>query len=166
MALAAQDHAGDDGAGDVEKTLDVGVEHFFPVFGVVLVEPGEAAAQAGVVDEDVDFGPLLGEVDEGFLDGGGVADVEAEGEDVGIAGERGELAGEIGEEVDAAGAEQQARTLGGEGQGGGAADAGGGTGDEDDLVVQDSGGGLSVGRCLHIVLWMLARGARRASAGL
>ena len=123
---------GTTGAGDVEQALGVGVDHLFPVFGVVLVELAEAAAEAGVVDKDVDDLPLGWEAaclaEEG-VDGSPFGDVQ--GLTVNGLGARSEEIGFEGLQlVEAAGAEKELGTGVGERPGGGLADAGAGAGDE------------------------------------
>ena len=61
MAAPAHHHSRYHGARDVEEAFDVGVDHLVPVLDSAHVELVEAAAEAGVVDQDVDFGPLLRE---------------------------------------------------------------------------------------------------------
>src|SRR5581483_8992288 len=81
VATAARHHAGHDSAGDVEQTFDVGVDHLLPVLTLAFVQLVEAAAEAGVVDQNVDVSPFLRQGGDGALHGGVIGDVELESVD-------------------------------------------------------------------------------------
>jgi hypothetical protein len=143
VAAPALDHSGEDGAGGVEEALDVGVHHLVPVARVALLDGFEAAAEAGVVDEDVDLGPVGGEVAEGVGDDAGVADVELDEVGFGTVGLL-QLGREGFEPLLTAGGEDEAGAGGGEGARAGRTDARAGSGDEDgageSTHLQTSGG--------------------------
>jgi hypothetical protein len=65
VAAPAHHHARNHGARHVEQALDVGVDHLFPVLNLAHVELVQAAAQAGVVDQNVDLGPLRRQLVDG-----------------------------------------------------------------------------------------------------
>ena len=118
--------------GDVEQALDVGVDHLFPVLDFAHVELVEAAAEAGVVDQDVDLGPLGRQIVDGVLHGAMVAHIKVDGVHRGGAALHG-LRGDLGEAAGAAGSQQETGSFGGKGKSSGRSDAGAGSGDEDDL---------------------------------
>ncbi len=77
--MAAHHHAGHNGAGDVEQAFDVGVDHLVPVFNFAHIELFQATAESGVVDQDVNLGPLGRKRVNGVLDGAVIADVQVDG---------------------------------------------------------------------------------------
>src|SRR5262249_7483357 len=79
MAFASGCHQWQHGAGDVEEAFDVGVDHGLPVVRVGFVEVVSAQRESGVVDEDVDVLPAVGEAADRCVDGGFVLYVEDEG---------------------------------------------------------------------------------------
>ena len=99
------------------------------------VELVETAAEAGVVDQDVDFGPLCGERVDGVLHGAMVAHVEIDGVDGRCAALHG-ARGYFGKFACPAGSEQKPCALGCKSERSGCADAGAGPGDEDDLSLK------------------------------
>jgi hypothetical protein len=104
-----------------------------PILALAFVDFVQAAAQARVVDEDVDGLPLLRQCGDGALDGGVIGHVECEGVDRRCAREGRALGIEA---ILAASGENQAGALHGEGACGGEADAGAGAGDEGGLLCE------------------------------
>ena len=73
--------------GDVDDAEEVGVDLGAEVVGVDVLDRGEVRV-AGVVDDDVDAAEALAAGGDRGLRGGGVGDVEGEGEDlVGVGGD-------------------------------------------------------------------------------
>ncbi len=138
MPTAADDHSGNDRARHVEQALDVGVDHLFPVLDVAEVELVEAAAEARIVDEDVDFGPLRRQAVNRVLHGAVIADVEIDGVDGGRSPFQGR-GRHFGEFPGPARCQQEARSFGGKGKSSSRANAGAGSGDKDDLPVKTHG---------------------------
>jgi len=129
------DHAGKDGAGDVEEPLDVRVDHLFPVADEPAGQLVQAAGETGVVDQDVDGAPGLGQPGDGFVDGRLLAHVEPECMDGGLV-LRLERFGQLLDPFASASAHQDLCSLGGEGPGRGLPDPGARAGDEDDLIFE------------------------------
>ena len=77
MSAFAGHHPGHYGAGHVEQSLDVGVDHGVPVIGITLVFRFEAEGESGVVDEHLNVAPFLGEVGYGRFGGFTVGDIKA-----------------------------------------------------------------------------------------
>ena len=96
LAAALGAHDRQDRAGDVERAEEVGL-HLRPELGVADLLEVAGVEVAGVVDEHVDPSePLDGRIDGG-LSGGGVGDVEGDGEQVVVLAEgRGDLGGVAG----------------------------------------------------------------------
>ncbi len=57
VTLPAGDHAGNDGATDVEQALDIRIDHRFPVIDVAVMKFFQPLSEAGIVDQHVDFRP-------------------------------------------------------------------------------------------------------------
>lgn len=85
MPSAALYHCGYDFARHRQQAFDVGVDHRIPIVIVAFLLGIKAEGEAGVVDEDVDGFPFVGEGFEGSAAGVAVSDVEDE--HVGIAAE-------------------------------------------------------------------------------
>ena len=138
VSAATLHHSRHHGAGDVEQPFHISVDHLVPVFDLSLVELVEAAAEAGVIDQHVDGGPLRGQRIDGFLDGVVVAHIE--GECVNGLGPALEDGGSyFSQLIDAASGEQQARAFGGKSESSGRANAGRGPGNENNLSLETHG---------------------------
>src|SRR5581483_151815 len=87
-AAAALDHPGHDGAAAEERTADVHLEHAPPVVRILVEEAASAAADAGVVHEQVDAPDLR----ERGGDRRGRGDVELERARADLAGDSVDLA--------------------------------------------------------------------------
>ena len=135
MAAAPLDHPRHDGAGHIEQPFDVGVDHLLPVLDVALVELFQAAAEAGVVDQHVDFGPLRRQRADSLLDGLAVAHIEADRvHSFCPALQCGR--GYLGQFAGAAGGQQQPGSLGRKSQCRGRAYARRGSGNKDDFSLE------------------------------
>ena len=94
-----------------------------------------AAAQPGVVDQDLDRPPILGEAGDGLIDGVLVAHVQAERVGYGLVLVRKRL-GQFFDPFDASGAHQDPRPFGRKSLGGGFPDPCARAGDENDLIFE------------------------------
>lgn len=82
MALLTLAHERSDGAGDIEETLDVSVNHALPVLEEAVLDRIQSDCETCVVDQDVDVAPFAFERSDCRLDLGIVADVEVQSDDV------------------------------------------------------------------------------------
>jgi len=134
VAPATRHHAGDHRAAHVQQTLHVGVQHGVPVVEVSLLDRRHACGQPGVVHQQVDVLPVVGQAVDGALHFVVVAHVHAQGMHHGAtldgAVQALELALQHFEPVAAATGDDDAPAFAGEAAGGGLAEAGGGAGDE------------------------------------
>jgi hypothetical protein len=76
VASAALDHSGEDGPADVEKSLDVRVDHLLPIAQEAPGELLQAPAESGVVDQNVDPPPFVRERGDGLFHGRLIPDVQ------------------------------------------------------------------------------------------
>ena len=123
------DHAGQDAAGAVQQSVDVGGDHFVPVVHVARLSGVLADGAARVVQQHVDVLEPFGKVGKHFHHDVTLGDVETEGEEISA-----QFGGEFVEAgLAAAGADDLPAFLD-EAAGGFAADTGGDAGDEDDFL--------------------------------
>ena len=78
MAAVALDHAGQQGARDLNQARAVGVDHGLPVVQARALRRLEPEREAGVVDQHIDGGKLGRQHGGQGLDGGTVAHIELE----------------------------------------------------------------------------------------
>ena len=78
MSATAFHHAGKHRAGAIHESLDVGVDHRFPIVHSRLVRRLQAKGKPGIIHEYVDLGKRSGQRCDGSLDGIPVAYVENE----------------------------------------------------------------------------------------
>ena len=83
MTMIAGHHTRDDEPGHGEQSLDVGVDHRFPVVLVTLVFLFKAECKSSVVDEHVYLVPLLGQRRYSIMCGLTVAHVKDERQHLG-----------------------------------------------------------------------------------
>src|SRR5579863_2338724 len=130
-APAVFDHGTEQGLGEQEYASEVGREDVVPV-GALHADGEIVAGDAGVVDEDFDFGEA---VEDGFGSGlDGVFAGEIEGEGGGLTADRGDFGGDFSEFGFIAGGKRDGSAGSGKLNGAGAADALGGAGDERDAA--------------------------------
>lgn len=104
---------GEDGLGHVDETRDVGLEHDVHVLLGDVRRPGPALDQAGVVDEDMNVAPLLGQTTDEAAHLVGAGDVELDGQDLDAGADLlADLGGELLDELDAARGEDETQVVG------------------------------------------------------
>ncbi len=135
MSPASLHHARHNRARDVEKPLDVSVDHLLPIGNFSLVELVQTTAQASVVDQNVDVLPCGGQSGQGRFHLSAIANIQRKHDDLRSAF-RLQLRLHIVQTLHAPRRQQQARALGGKTMGAGGSDAGAGPGDKDDLSLE------------------------------
>ncbi|KAF5030193.1 hypothetical protein DSECCO2_640650 [anaerobic digester metagenome] len=128
-------HAGQQGAGDVQQALDVGVHHGRPVVQAASVSGFQPQGQARIVHQHVHGAPCFGQVFKRVLYGGRIAHVEAQRQTL----VRPQFRNQRVQTVLAAPGGDDAPAIGGKAAGGGCTETGGRPGDAGDAP---AGGGL------------------------
>ena len=76
MPSVAHNHSRHHGARHIKQPLDVGVDHLLPVLDAPGIKLLHTSAETGIVDQDLDLRPLLGQLVDGPLHGQTCAHVE------------------------------------------------------------------------------------------
>ena len=136
VAASATDHPGQDSPADIQQSLDIGVDHLVPALGITFIEFVESSAESGVVHQDIDCLPFIGQVLDGAVDLFLIADIELDQ----VSGDP-ELFGQSFQPLDPPGREDELCSGFGKSPGDSLTDSGGGAGYKNDLVLQVSHGG-------------------------